>query len=108
MLRSKKKKKSLERGSFEHVKFNLLSNTIIIIVALLLTRFLILGAAVSLFELTKNVFDCRKFAAITAALFSINPASIFFSSCYTESLYSFCGKQFRVVLKEMYTAWCKL
>ena len=45
-----------------------------------------------LFDLTQNIFGCPKFAFFTSYLFCFNPASIFFSSCYTESLYALCGE----------------
>ncbi|XP_039268740.2 GPI alpha-1,6-mannosyltransferase 2-like isoform X1 [Styela clava] len=48
------------------------------------------GATVAIFYLTMAIYQDRKFAILCSILFSFNPASIFFSSNYTEALYSFC------------------
>lgn len=45
--------------------------------------------AVALYKLTLRLFGRRKVALVSALLFCINPASVFMSSLYTESLFSF-------------------
>uniref|UniRef100_H2YY96 GPI mannosyltransferase 2 n=1 Tax=Ciona savignyi TaxID=51511 RepID=H2YY96_CIOSA len=45
-------------------------------------------AAVAIYDLTMLVFHDKKFAFLASLCFSCNPASIFFSSCYTESLFA--------------------
>ena len=47
------------------------------------------AAAISLYNLTFCLFRKRNVALITSILFCCNPASVFFSSLYTESLFSF-------------------
>lgn len=49
-------------------------------------------AAVSLYKLTLRLFKRSKVALVSSLLFCINPASVFMSSLYTESL--FCCLQF--------------
>lgn len=49
------------------------------------------GAVRALYYLTLKTYGNEKFAILTALTFSFNPASIFFSANYTESLYAFCG-----------------
>ena len=51
-------------------------------------------ATILLYQLTLKVFGSSKMAAMTSLLFVINPASVFMSSVYTESLFavfSFAG-----------------
>ncbi|PRD35097.1 UNVERIFIED_CONTAM: Pigv [Trichonephila clavipes] len=60
----------------------------------LLNLFLTSLTAAALYKLTQNVFHSEIFAFTSALLFCINPASIFFSALYSESLFSlltFCG-----------------
>ena len=45
-------------------------------------------AAVSLYNLTVGLFGKKKIALVSSLLFCINPASVFMSSLYTESLFS--------------------
>lgn len=45
-------------------------------------------SAVSLFRLTVRLHRDRQFALRTIKWFCYNPASVFFSACYTESVYS--------------------
>ena len=51
-------------------------------------------ATLLLYQLTLKVYGSRKMAAMTSLLFAINPASVFMSSVYTESMFamfSFAG-----------------
>ncbi|GFY79218.1 GPI mannosyltransferase 2 [Trichonephila inaurata madagascariensis] len=60
----------------------------------LLNLFLTSLTTVALYKLTQNVFHSEIFAFTSALLFCFNPASIFFSALYSESLFSlltFCG-----------------
>lgn len=47
-------------------------------------------AALSLYLLTLFVTDNRQFSIVTVLLFCVNPASVFMSAVYTESLFAFC------------------
>lgn len=54
-------------------------------------------AAITLFRLTERIFDNQRYARMVVTLFCFNPASIFFTAPYTESL--FCWLTFDVMLK---------
>lgn len=47
-------------------------------------------AALSLYLLTLFVTDNQRFSIVTVLLFCVNPASVFMSAVYTESLFAFC------------------
>ncbi|GFU02826.1 GPI mannosyltransferase 2 [Nephila pilipes] len=53
-----------------------------------LNLFLTSLTTVALYKFTQNVFQSEIFAFTSALLFCINPASIFFSALYSESLFS--------------------
>ncbi|KAL5499908.1 hypothetical protein EMCRGX_G011377 [Ephydatia muelleri] len=46
------------------------------------------AAAVALYELTMEIFQSRKLSLISAALFCINPASVFMSAVYSEAVFT--------------------
>ena len=55
----------------------------------LLNNIFFVGASFKLYDLTQAVFNDESFSIITSLVFCYNPASVFFSSLYTESLFSF-------------------
>ena len=59
------------------------------ITAVLLNAFLFCAAASQLYKLSYKVLKSEYLAFRAAQLFCVNPASIFFSAAYSESLYSF-------------------
>ncbi|KAK6631551.1 hypothetical protein RUM44_006079 [Polyplax serrata] len=61
----------------------------LIIVSVLLNNFLFVQTALVLYRLTCQVLKSEKLAFLSAILFCVNPASIFFSAVYSESLYCF-------------------
>lgn len=65
-------------------------------VAILLNIIFFINAALILHQLTIEVFNNQRFARIVTMLFCFNPASVFFSAPYTESL--FCWLTFSVML----------
>lgn len=67
-----------------------------LIVAIILNVFFFIKATTTLYNLTQHIFKDRNYVRITAFLFCFNPASIFFSAPYTESLY--CWLSFSVML----------
>lgn len=68
-----------------------------LLVGLLLNLFFFVMAAITLFKLTYKVFHNPKQAEYVTRLFCYNPASIFFSALYTESLFAWLS--FTVMLK---------
>ncbi len=62
--------------------------SVLVITGFTLNLILFPFAVLSLYLLTLRVFNNRHFAALTAYLFCINPASVFMSSVYTECLFS--------------------
>lgn len=67
-----------------------------LVVAIVLNIIFFVLAANALFELTAHLLANKRFARIVVVLFCINPASIFFTAPYTESL--FCWLSFSVML----------
>lgn len=67
-----------------------------LIVAIILNVIFFTKATTTLYNLTQEIFKDRTYARIAAILFCFNPASIFFSAPYTESL--FCWLSFSVML----------
>lgn len=61
--------------------------SVLLLSGVLVNVFMFTVAAVALYHLTLILFD-EVAAAEATLLFCFNPASIFFSSCYTESLFS--------------------
>lgn len=61
----------------------------LILVSIFLNNFLFVRSAMLLHRLSLLVLRSEKLAFISAILFCVNPASIFFSAAYSESLYSF-------------------
>lgn len=59
-----------------------------LVVAVVLNIFFFVKATLTLYQLTIEVFNNHRFARIVTTLFCFNPASIFFSAPYTESLFS--------------------
>lgn len=67
-----------------------------LLVAISLNMIFFVKAALVLHQLTIETFNSYRLARIAATLFCINPASIFFSAPYTESL--FCWLSFSIML----------
>lgn len=67
-----------------------------LLVAVLLNMVFFTKAAIVLYELTSEVFNNHRLSRIVTTLFCFNPASIFFSAPYSESLY--CWLSFSVML----------
>lgn len=65
-------------------------------VAIALNMIFFVKAALVLYQLTNQIYNNHRFARIVTTLFCFNPASIFFSAPYTESL--FCWLTFTVML----------
>ncbi|GAB0088575.1 GPI mannosyltransferase 2 [Sergentomyia squamirostris] len=61
---------------------------LLLLVAVVLNIFFFMKATQSLYELSVWVFGRKSRAKIVAFLFCLNPASIFFSAPYSESLYA--------------------
>lgn len=75
-----------------------------LVVAVALNVIFFINAATVLYELTIQMFNNnRRFARIVITLFCFNPASIFFSAPYTESL--FCWLSFSVMLYSARNKW---
>lgn len=68
-----------------------------LLVAVALNVFFFTKATTTLYRLTEYVFDDRRLARMAATLFCFNPASVFFTAPYTESLFSWLC--FSVMLK---------
>ena len=47
-------------------------------------------STVALYQLTLFISGSKRFSIITILLFCVNPASVFMSAVYTETLYAFC------------------
>lgn len=71
--------------------------TQLLLIAVILNMIFFARAANALYTLTLDVFRDRRMARIAVTLFCFNPASIFFSAPYTESLFSWMC--FSVMLK---------
>eukprot|EP01125_Pyxidicula_operculata_P010947 TRINITY_DN3593_c0_g1_i1.p1 TRINITY_DN3593_c0_g1~~TRINITY_DN3593_c0_g1_i1.p1 ORF type:complete len:436 (-),score=-8.78 TRINITY_DN3593_c0_g1_i1:29-1336(-) len=63
--------------------------SVLLISGVLVSNLCFIGAAVALYRLTINIFHDRRFASLTTTLFCFNPASIFMSAIYSESLFAF-------------------
>jgi len=64
-------------------------NEACILVGWLLNTVFFIGAADKLYDLTQVIFNDDSYSLMTSFVFCFNPASIFFSALYTESLFSF-------------------
>ncbi|VDP19097.1 unnamed protein product [Soboliphyme baturini] len=62
--------------------------TILLLIFVIINHAAFVLAGCALYRLTVNVFRDEQLAQVSVVLFAINPASIFFRSCYTESMYS--------------------
>ncbi|MCL4125787.1 UNVERIFIED_CONTAM: hypothetical protein GTU68_000524, partial [Idotea baltica] len=78
-------------GTVLHLPLKFIANyhSCLILAAVFLNFILFVKTAVILFQLSKDVLKHEALAYRAALLFCINPASIFFSAPYSESLYSF-------------------
>lgn len=72
------------------------SRQLVVVVAVLINVFFFVMAMHTLHKLTKTVFNNKAKANVAVLLFIINPASVFFSAPYTESLYAWLS--FKVML----------
>lgn len=70
-------------------EFNLNRESMLIIAAVLINFACFAQAAVTLYDLTERVFSNTVIAYKAAILYCINPASIFFSAVYSESLFAY-------------------
>ncbi|XP_022708321.1 GPI mannosyltransferase 2-like isoform X2 [Varroa jacobsoni] len=76
--------------AFEDVLGDILSpSSWVLISCVLVTHVSFVLSAVALFYLTQLMFDDRHLPMQVVKMYSFNPASIFFASCYTESLFAF-------------------
>lgn len=64
-------------------------HTTLILVSVVLNNVLFVKTSIVLYKLSDIVLKSEKLAYASAILFCINPASIFFSAVYSESLYCF-------------------
>lgn len=64
-------------------------NTVFLVVGLILNNVLFVFTALTLFNLTLKIHNNIQLAYNSAILFCFNPASIFFSAPYSESLFAF-------------------
>ncbi|XP_055678191.1 GPI mannosyltransferase 2 [Lutzomyia longipalpis] len=62
--------------------------SVLLLVGVFLNVFFFTKATQNLYELSVRVLGRRSQAKIVAVLFCINPSSIFFSACYSESLFA--------------------
>ena len=67
-----------------------INRPIIVACGFLVSNLSFVAAAVTLYHLTKLVLRDDRLAETSAILFCVNPASVFMSAMYTESLFSFC------------------
>lgn len=72
------------------------NRTQLLLIAIVLNVIFFAKAASALYDLTIDVFNDRRMAQVAVTLFCFNPASVFFSAPYTESL--FCWLCFSVML----------
>ena len=63
--------------------------SVLLISGILITSFMFILATISLFQLTQKLTRNTSLAIVASILFCINPASVFMSSVYTESLFAF-------------------
>lgn len=70
-----------------------------LVITILVNIIFFINAALILYQLTIETFNNHRLARIVTTLFCFNPASIFFSAPYTESL--FCWLSFSVMLHSM-------
>lgn len=68
----------------------------LLLTAIVLNVFAFVEAAKTLHRLTLHIYGDQRIANIAVILFCINPASIFFTTAYTESV--FCCMSFKVML----------
>ncbi|XP_025411942.1 GPI mannosyltransferase 2 [Sipha flava] len=64
-------------------------NTLFLVAAILFNNIIFVLTALVLFNLTLRIYNNTQFAYNSAVLFCFNPASIFFSAPYSESLFAF-------------------
>lgn len=69
----------------------------LLLIAIVLNVIFFMKAANALYTLTLDVFNDRRTARIATTIFCFNPASVFFTAPYTESL--FCWLSFSVMLE---------
>lgn len=65
------------------------SNTLFLVIGIVLNNVIFVFAALVLFDLTMRIYDNVLMSYNSTVLFCINPASIFFSAPYSESLFAF-------------------
>ena len=63
-------------------------STMLLISATLVNTAAFLAASVGLYKLTLNIFRSEKLARRVVILFTFNPASVFFSAIYSESIFA--------------------
>ena len=60
-----------------------------IIAVLLMNNILFVVSSVLLYRITLSAYNNEKFAFVSALIFIFNPASVFYSAIYGESLFAF-------------------
>ncbi|XP_002122985.3 GPI alpha-1,6-mannosyltransferase 2-like [Ciona intestinalis] len=69
---------------------NILSfHTCCLLAAFCLNTFLFIEAAAAIYDLTLLIYKDKNFVFLASICFSFNPSSIFFSSCYSETMFAF-------------------
>lgn len=81
-------------------------DTIILLTFLILNITFFVLAALNLYQLSNLILD-RNLAYKAAVLFCFNPASVFFSAPYTESLYSYLTFKSMVNVVRLHDKWLK-
>lgn len=69
--------------------FNLNDNSVIIVAAVLINFICFVKSAVILYDLSRKVLGDKTTAYKAAILYCINPASIFFTAAYSESMFAY-------------------
>lgn len=76
-------------GVFLPVRNIISFHSCLILVSVFFNNFIFIRTSVILYKLSFLVLKSERLAFISGILFCVNPGSIFFSACYSESLYCF-------------------
>ena len=73
----------------QRVFFMLNQHSVLIIAAVLINLFCFVKSSIVFYDLSKRVLGKTKVAYIAAILYCVNPASIFFTAAYSESMFAY-------------------